>query len=172
MNVKHPDKRALGPLPAVKEHIRSRLSERELQGMETLFALRAASQQAQNTIGEWFAGTVGSTARYQILMTLWASKGEGISHKDIVEAMGVTRPTVSGLMTALEREGFVKSTMDKVDRRKQIARLTPKGETAIKRAFELNKGRFRAVCASLTPAELETLQALLLRVRDAFAEPR
>ena len=49
---------------------------------------------------------VGSFARYQILMALWASKGKGITHKDIVAAMGVRRATVSGLMAALEREGW------------------------------------------------------------------
>jgi DNA-binding MarR family transcriptional regulator len=55
-------------------------------------------------------------------MALWATKGDGLPHKDIVEAMGVTRATVSGLMAALEREGFVRSTIDRDDRRKLIAR--------------------------------------------------
>jgi DNA-binding MarR family transcriptional regulator len=172
MNVKYPVKRGSGPPPAVMEQIRGHLSEREVQGMETMFALRATAQQVENIVGEWLAGTVGSTARYHILMALWASKGEGIPHKEIVEAMGVTRATVSGLMTALEREGFVKSTIDKVDRRKQIARLTPKGEAAIKKAFELNMGKFRGAFGSLTPVELATLRTLLQRVRESFAEPR
>ena len=83
------------------------------------------------------AGSVGSVARYQILMALWASKGTGISQKDIVAAMGVTRPTVSGLMAALERDGLVKSTVDGQDRRKQIARLTAKGEAVIKKQHSL-----------------------------------
>lgn len=40
----------------------------------------------------------------KILTALWANKGNGISHIDIVVAMGVTRATVSGLMAALERD--------------------------------------------------------------------
>jgi DNA-binding MarR family transcriptional regulator len=92
-----------------------------------MFALRTTAQQVDNALNEWMAGTVGSAARFKILMALWATKGKGIPHKDIVRAMGVTRATVSGLMAALESEGLVKSHMDREDRRKLIARLTSKG---------------------------------------------
>lgn len=160
-----------GPPPAVMEEIRKRLSEREVQGLEALFALRATAQQADNALSEWMADTVGSFARYQILMALWATRGRGIPHKDIVAAMGVTRATVSGLISALERDGFVKSSVDSSDRRKQIARLTSKGEAIIQKAFEINVARFRAVFASLSPAELSSLTALLHRVRGGFAAP-
>jgi DNA-binding MarR family transcriptional regulator len=149
--------------------IRKRLSEEEAQGMDALFTLRRTAQQVDNAVGEWMAGTVGTPARYHILMALWATKGKGIPHKDIVEAMGVTRATVSGLMAALEREGLVKSTADQQDRRKLIARLTSKGEAVIKKAFEVNMGRFRAVFSSLSPAELTSLTTLLHRVRESFA---
>jgi DNA-binding MarR family transcriptional regulator len=169
MEVEQPSKRAKGPPPAVMAAIRKRLSEHEAQGMEALFALRSTAQQAENTVSEWMAGTVGSPARYHILMALWATKGNGIPHKDIVAAMGVTRATVSGLLTALEREGFIKSSVDRDDRRQQIARLTPKGEAVIKKAFEINAARFRRVFASLSSAEITGLTALLHRVREAFA---
>jgi DNA-binding MarR family transcriptional regulator len=164
-----PAKRGSGPPPAVLEEIRKHLSPREMQGVEALFALRATAQQADNAVGEWMAGTVGSVARYQILMALWATKGDGIPHKDIVEAMGVTRATVSGLMAALEREGFIKSTVDRDDRRKQVARLTAKGEAVIKKAFDVNLGRFRTLFASLSSADLTHLTDLLKRVREGFA---
>jgi DNA-binding MarR family transcriptional regulator len=157
------------PPPAVMKEIRSRLSEREVQGLEALFTLRTTAQQVDNALNEWMAGTVGSPARFKILMALWATKGNGISHKDIVRAMGVTRATVSGLMTALESEGLVKSQMDREDRRKLIARLTSKGDAAIKKAFELNLARFRAVFGSLSSADLTSLMAMLQRVRESLA---
>ena len=103
------------------------------------------------------------------MMALWATKGKGLPHKAIVTAMGVTRATVSGLMAALEREGFVKSEVDPDDRRKLIARLTARGEAVINKAFEVNVARFRAVFASLSPAELTSLTALLHLVREGFA---
>ena len=169
MDSRQPPKRGSGPPHAVLEEIRKHLSAREMQGMEALFTLRATAQQTDNAVSEWMAGTVGSVARYQILMALWATKGDGIPHKDIVEAMGVTRATVSGLIAALEREGFVKSTVDRDDRRKQVARLTAKGEAVIKKAFEVNLARFRTLFASLSSADLTQLTALLKRVREGFA---
>jgi DNA-binding MarR family transcriptional regulator len=162
-------KRTSGPPPEVIEEIRKRLSEREVQGMQALFALRAGAQQMDNALNEWLADTAGSFARFRILMALWASKGQEISHSDIVSAMGVTRATVSGLMAALERDGLVKSKSDEEDRRKLIARLTAKGETTIKKAFETSLNRFRAVFASLSEPELTQLTALLHRIREGFA---
>jgi DNA-binding MarR family transcriptional regulator len=149
--------------------IRQHLSERELQGLRTVFTLRATAQHADNAISEWMAGSVGSVARYQILMALWASKAKGLSHKHIVAAMGVTRATVSGLMAALDRDGLVKSQVDGEDRRKLIARLTAKGEALIKKQHELNVVKFRAVFTSFSSEELSTLTALLHRFRKAFA---
>jgi DNA-binding MarR family transcriptional regulator len=172
MDIRQPARRPRGrPPPAVMKAIRRRLSEREVQGLEALFALRATAQQVDNALNEWMAGTVGSVARFQILMALWAAKGKGIPHKDIVAAMGVTRATVSGLMTALEREGFVKSYEDRDDRRKLIARLTAKGNAVAKKVFEANLARFRAAFASLSSDELTNLTALMRRFRAGFDTP-
>lgn len=157
-----------GPPPAVMAGIRHRLSDKEVRGLEMMFTLRSTTQQVDNALSAWMADTVGSLARFQILMALWTTK-KGISHKDIVAAMGVTRATVSGLMSALESEGFVKSHVDPEDGRRLIARLTAKGETAIREAFDVNLGRFRKAFASLSPTELEHLADLLRRFRQGFA---
>jgi DNA-binding MarR family transcriptional regulator len=151
------------------EEIRRRLSGRELQALETVFALRTAAQQVENTVTEWMAGSVGSTARWQVLTLLWAARGRGVPHKDIVAALGVTRATVSGLMAGLEREGFVTSRADRDDRRKLLATLTPRGETVMNKAIEANKRRLSTVLASFSSAELTGLAALLQRVREGFA---
>ncbi len=133
-----------------------------------MFALRGAAQQMDNAINEWMAGSAGSLACYQILMALRAAKGAGISHKEIVEAMGVTRATVSGLMAGLEREGLLESAVDRDDRRKLIARLTAKGEIIVEEAFGVAMARFGKRFASFSPQELTTLNALLKRVRAEF----
>jgi len=162
-------RRTSGPPPAVMAQLRRHLSQREVQGLGALFTLRATAQQVDNALSEWMADSVGSLARYQILMGLWASKGKGIPHSDIVAAMGVTRATISGLMSALEREGFVKSYVDPEDRRKLIAQLTTRGDAAISKAFKTNLARFRDAFATLSSTELERLAELLHRFRQGFA---
>ena len=59
--------------------------------------------------------------------------------------------------------------MDRDDRRKLIARLTPRGEAVIKKAFDVNLDRFRTLFASLSSADLTHLTALLNCVRESFA---
>lgn len=137
--------------------------------METVFTLRATAQQVDNTLSQWFADTAGSPARWQILVLLWASMGAGVAHKDVVEGLGVTRATVSGLMAGLERDGLVQSTTDPYDRRKLRVTLTPGGEAMMGEAIDAQRARFRTVFAALSPAELASLTTMLDRVREGFA---
>jgi DNA-binding MarR family transcriptional regulator len=136
--------------------------------LEALFAFRTTAQQMDNTITEWLAGTVGSPARLQILTLLWAARGNGIPHKEIVVAMGFTRATVSGLMAALEREGLVKSTVDRDDRRNLLATLTARGKAVIEKTIEATTSRLSGAFASLSPTELGTFKTLLQRLREGF----
>ena len=156
------------PPPAVMEELRRHLAKREMEVVETLFALRTTAQHVDNEISGWLAGTVGSPARFQILVLLWATRGSGIPHKELVAAIGVTRATVSGLMAALEREGLVKSSVARDDRRNLLATLTAKGQAVTKKAVEANASRLGAAFASLSSAELATFGVLLQRVREGF----
>jgi DNA-binding MarR family transcriptional regulator len=171
LRIQKPSSHPPGPPPAIVQRIRQGLSQREAKGLETLFTLRATAQHVDNAISEWMAGSVGSVARYQILMALWATQGKGMPHKDIVAALGVTRATISGLMAALQRDGLVTSQVEREDRRKLIARLTEKGETVIRKQHGINLAKFRTVFASLSLEDLASLTALLDRFRDAFARP-
>ena len=157
------------PRPAVIKELRRSLSRRDVQCAETLFAMRATAQQVDNALLEWLAGTVGSPARFQIMVLLWAARGVGVPHKEIVAALGVKRATVSGLMAALEREGLVQSTVDTDDRRNLLATLTPRGKEVIGEAIQANTSRLRAAFASLSPDELRTFTALSQRIREGFA---
>ena len=127
------------------------------------------AQQAENAVTEWLAGSAGSVARFQILGLLWASEGKGVAHKDIVEALGVTRATVSGLMSGLDRDGLTASSVDPGDRRNLIANLTPKGRQVVETAVEANTGRLRAAFAPLSKDDLTMLTGLLQRIRQGFA---
>jgi DNA-binding MarR family transcriptional regulator len=157
------------PPATVMEALRRRLSGPELQALEATFALRGTAQQVDNAVTDWMAGTAGSPARFQIMMRLWAAEGRGVPHKEIVAALGVTRATVSGLMAGLERDGLVRSAVDRDDRRNLLARLTSKGDAVVGKATETNRGRLRAAFATFSPEEVALFTALLQRVRQGFA---
>src|ERR1700722_7562468 len=115
------------PPSTVMEALCKRFAGQDLPALDVVFALRMTAQQMDNAITEWMADTAGTPARFQILALLWASGAGGVPHKEIVKALEVTRATVSGLMAALERDGLVKSSVDRDDRRNLIATPTPKG---------------------------------------------
>jgi DNA-binding MarR family transcriptional regulator len=168
MSARSPSKLALPPT-AVAEALQTRLSGLELQAFQTLFAVRLTAQQLENACTAWMADTAASPARFQILIRLWASKGQGVPHKEIVAALGVTRATVSGLMAALERDGLVQSAVDQEDRRNLLASLTSRGNSVAEKAIETNRARLHAAFGALSSDELTTLTTLLQRVREGFA---
>jgi DNA-binding MarR family transcriptional regulator len=149
--------------------LRDRLSGWEQQAFGAVFAVRATAQRIDNAVTEWMADSAATPARFQILMLLWAARGRGVPHKEIVAALGVTRATVSGLMAALERDGLVKSAVASDDRRSLLASLTPKGEAIVEKALETNRARLRTAFTALSSDELTTLTALLERVRQGFS---
>jgi len=160
------------PPPTVMEALRKRFAGQDFPALDVVFALRRTAQQMDNTITEWMADTAGTPARFQILGRLWASGAGGVPHKEIVKALEVTRATVSGLMAALERDGLVKSSVDRDDRRNLIATLTSRGRTIFEKAIDINLASLRAVFATLSADELETFTSLLQRLRQGFIAVR
>lgn len=157
------------PPTPVLHALRALFSPRELQALEATIALRMTAQQVGNVVTEWMADSVGSVARFQILILLWAAAGRRVPHKEIVATLAVTRATISGLMAGLERDGLVRSAVDRADRRNLLASLTPRGTAVVEKAIEKNRVSLRATLAPLSAEELATLTGLLQRVRHCFA---
>jgi MarR family transcriptional regulator, negative regulator of the multidrug operon emrRAB len=160
------------PPPTVMEALRKRLGGQDLPTLGLVFALRMTAQQVDNVITGWMADTAGTPARFQILGLLWASGTGGVPHKEIVKALEVTRATVSGLITSLERVGLVKSTVDRDDRRNQIASLTSKGRTIFEKAIDTKLTSLRTAFETLSADEQATLASLLQRLRQGFIAVR
>ena len=169
MSAHKPSQLPSEPPPAVMAALGNRLSGRERQAYGAVFVVRTTAQQMDNAISEWMADSAATPARFQILTLLWAARGRGVAHKEIVAALGVTRATISGLMAALERDGLVTSAVASDDRRNLLASLTPKGEAVVEKAIEANRARLRTAFAALSSDELTTLTTLLERVRQGFS---
>jgi DNA-binding MarR family transcriptional regulator len=146
------------------------MSGRALQGLETIFLLRSTTQLVENAISEWLADTVGSPAKFQTLVVLWAAGGRPTPHQEIIAALRVKRATVSALMLSLQQDGFVESVPDRQDRRRLLATLTKKGKKVVSDALDLNAARLQDVMHDLSPKELDMLQQLLRRLREDFVQ--
>lgn len=165
-----PNKLRPEPPPTVLALFHQRLGAHELQTMRALFALRRTAQQVDNAVTDWLSDVGGSIARFQVMSILWASENAGVPHKEIVATLGVTRATVSGLITGLERDGLVQSVVDPVDRRNQNASLTSKARAMMDGALEVNVARLQTAFGALSDQEMTTFTDLLARIGQGFAE--
>jgi DNA-binding MarR family transcriptional regulator len=156
------------PPAHVREALRGRLSPAKYQRLEAILLLRSTAQQTENALNEWLAGTAGSTARFQVLILLWAAAGRPVQHQEIIAALRVKRATVSALMFSLEQDGLVQSVPDREDRRRLLATLTSKGEKVATDAMDLNAARLGEAMVDLSVEDLDLLQKLLQRLREAF----
>ena len=104
-----------------------------------------------------------STAGFRILFTVWVFGS--LEPRRIAHLSGVTRAAVSGVVSTLEREGFVTRTRREADRRLITVELTDAGRAVLAATYQRQNRREREVFSVLTPDELarftDTLRKLL-----------
>jgi DNA-binding MarR family transcriptional regulator len=100
-----------------------------------------------------------SWTSFVVLWVLWVW-GE-MESRDLAAAVGISRPTSTGVVTTLERRGWVQRRRNAEDGRMVRVSLTPEGEGKIETLFPRFNQEERAVTAHLTPEEQESLAGLL-----------
>ncbi|MGN1234897.1 MAG: MarR family winged helix-turn-helix transcriptional regulator [Christensenellaceae bacterium] len=99
----------------------------------------------------------------RVLLFLQSKQGEA-TQKEIEEYLGVSHPTVVGVVGRMEQNGFVSSWMDPRDKRNKIVRVTEKAvaiECEMKEMIEENE---RNMTAGLTEEQIAALQEALLTI--------
>jgi DNA-binding MarR family transcriptional regulator len=157
------------PPPYLRDAYLRRFPAAAVERLETVFALKATTQQVTNVMNVWLEGTTGSPARFQVLALLWGAGDRLVPHQEIIATLQVTRAAVSAMMFALEQDGLVRSVGDQEDRRRLLATLTPKGKEVIERAIESNEKRLKKVLSGLSREELKLFQNLLMRIKNSYA---
>lgn len=101
------------------------------------------------------------------LWVLWVW-GE-MEAREFASAIGISRPTASGVMTTLESRGYVERRRDPNDGRMVIVRLTRSGTRTIEVLFPRFNAEESALAAHLAPAQQEDLAAMLRSLLRAVA---
>ncbi len=83
---------------------------------------------------------------------------------------GITAPTATRILDALERRGFVQRTRSSEDRRAVNVTLTEAGDEALARQAQWIRGRQRAFFETLPDVERELAPDLLLRLAALIDE--
>lgn len=96
--------------------------------------------------------------QYQTLRLLWEEDGQPF--KDLAAALGCTRPTMTGIIDTLEKNGLVTRKANPEDRRSLLVTLTEKGLALEGRTPDLDN-IYAKCCVGLSDEEFRQLGLLL-----------
>jgi DNA-binding MarR family transcriptional regulator len=100
-----------------------------------------------------------SWTSFVVLWVLWV--WGDLESRDLASAVGVSRPTSTGVVTTLERRGYVVRKRNTMDGRMVRVSLTPEGRKKIETLFPRFNEEEVAVTERLTPGHQEQLASML-----------
>ncbi len=121
-----------------------------------LFALRKAVQRVNADLAHWLGPDALSPGRMQMLMILWARNGP-VLQRDLVDALGVSRASVSELVELLSRDKLVETKPDAQHGRRVYVALTLRGRKEATRQINQNGLRLDAALGKLSQVEKRDL---------------
>jgi DNA-binding MarR family transcriptional regulator len=91
---------------------------------------------------------------------------------EIAQRCALAPASVSELVDSLERDGFVRRSEDRNDRRVVVVEITARGRREIERVGELMTAPVAKIIASLSAEKRSRLAAALADLQEAFAAPK
>jgi DNA-binding MarR family transcriptional regulator len=141
-----------------------------MSGIEAIRSMVIAGKLTYAGFEDQLAELGISHQQYRTMMCISYAGEDGTQLHPIAEWLGVTPRNVTGLVDALEAQGLAERVPDPRDRRAVIARLTPAGETKIKKGRAIHEVALERVMGSLTEEEKLQLRHLSLKVLAAAEE--
>ena len=108
-----------------------------------------------------------SPGKYSVLCELLAEQAP-VSPSRLAERLGVSRPTVTGIVDGLCRQGLTDRSFDGEDRRRIAVTLTPQGERFIRALLPEQYGIMAKVLGPLSDAERGQLRGILSKLEGQF----
>jgi DNA-binding MarR family transcriptional regulator len=91
---------------------------------------------------------------------------------ELAQRCALTPASVSELVDFLERDGFVRRSEDRNDRRVVVVEITSRGRREIERVGELMTAPVAKIIAGLSAEKRARLAAALADLQEAFASPK
>ena len=91
---------------------------------------------------------------------------------EIAEKQGLSRPSVTDLVSRLGSAGFVRKSMSDLDRRGRHVHVTPKGMAFVEEHRAVHKRLAALFTSTLPPRDVDTLESLIRKVISVMEKPR
>jgi DNA-binding MarR family transcriptional regulator len=89
---------------------------------------------------------------------------------DLARRLGVSKPTVTVAVDALERKGYVRKVRSLEDKRVLHVMLTARGKASAELHESIHRGYAGKIAAGLEPGELDSLRELLSKALTSLSE--
>lgn len=104
-----------------------RFPELQKEAVVAALALLRTASDLSKAFDSHFASFALTEGRFIILMLLYREREYTLDFASLSEKAEITKPTLTGLIDGLEKQGFVERIPHPNDRRKQLLRITPSG---------------------------------------------
>ncbi len=104
--------------------------------------------------------------QFDVIATL--GNTPGLNFRQLGESTLITKGTLTGVVERLERDGLVRRTPGKHDRRTAIVSLTVRGEEMFERHFLPHVAMIDAAFKGFSNQDFDATQGNLQRIRDRF----
>jgi len=147
---------------------RKRFAGFDAPALRALLALRTTAQRVDNAVGSWFIDADLTPQTFGVLIVLHA-EGKPISLSGLRRYLGTTQANVTGLVAALERNGYIERKASTVDHRVTFVSLSRSGKRVVTSMLPSYFARNKAAMKTLTRSEKATLLDLLVKTSLGFA---
>ena len=142
--------------------------------LKTMRAMAEAWQAFEGYAGSHIRTLRLTPAQFDIVATL--GNTPGMTCKELGVKTLITKGTLTGVLDRLEARKLIRRRPSASDRRSTFISLTPQGEKLFEKTFPAHVMHCKCAFSALSAGELEILNGLLRKLRDAFlahaGEPR
>lgn len=117
---------------------------------------------------EWLATDLTMT-QLKVLLTLYVDGPQSCGH--LAGTLGLSLPTMTGILARLDRRGYLQRTRDERDGRKVISGLSPRGTELMSRLWAAGREGLDEVLAMLAPGDLEIVERAFEALVKAMGPP-
>jgi len=147
------------------EDLSQRYEQMDIGSVQSLVKLLRVGSDLLAGFEKMLKGYNLSQARFLVLVVMNRVPDQPVSPSTLADKIGVTRATMTGLLTGLEKEQLILRLPDKEDRRRSQLKLTLKGIQTLEAILPDYYSRISMLMQDITEAD----QAHLIRILDKVA---
>lgn len=158
------NKRIIPSRESLKEFVRRFPGEVDVSAVEVQIQLAWASDGVQQKLFHRLMDEYGlSEGRLVVMITLY-QEPEGITPSQLADRSGVTRATISAMVSRMTRDGLAELKREEHDGRSKKVSLTDAGRAFLEEVLPTHYRRAASLVSNLTEDEQEQLLRLLRKL--------